>query len=82
MVTASRVLLAWGFCHYLPIALLAENASKKPNVVFILVDDLGWMDLGCQGIPEKAQELLDMLHRWREAIGAKMPELNPDFFGD
>jgi len=25
------------------------SASKKPNVVFILVDDLGWMDLGCQG---------------------------------
>ena len=25
------------------------SASEKPNVVFILVDDLGWMDLGCQG---------------------------------
>ena len=82
MVTASRVLLACGFCHYLPIALLSESPSKKPNVVFTLVADLGWMDLGCQGIPEKAPELLDMLHRWREAIGAKMPELNPDFFGD
>ena len=29
----------------------AANAadSAKPNVVFILVDDLGWMDLSCQG---------------------------------
>ncbi len=23
--------------------------KRKPNFVFILVDDLGWMDLGCQG---------------------------------
>ena len=28
----------------------AENfRSQPPNVVLILVDDLGWMDLGCQG---------------------------------
>src|SRR5512145_3175572 len=24
-------------------------AAEKPNVVFILADDLGWTDLGCQG---------------------------------
>src|SRR5437899_10615177 len=24
-------------------------AADKPNVVFILADDLGWTDLGCQG---------------------------------
>ncbi|MFL2436510.1 MAG: sulfatase [Verrucomicrobiales bacterium] len=23
--------------------------SSKPNVLFILIDDMGWMDLGCQG---------------------------------
>ena len=23
--------------------------NARPNVVFILVDDLGWMDLNCQG---------------------------------
>jgi len=28
----------------------AENfGPQPPNVVLILVDDLGWMDLGCQG---------------------------------
>ena len=26
-----------------------NNQVKKPNVVFILVDDLGWTDLGCYG---------------------------------
>lgn len=25
------------------------KTSVKPNILFILIDDLGWMDLGCQG---------------------------------
>ncbi|QHT62840.1 sulfatase [Paenibacillus lycopersici] len=26
-----------------------SHAKKKPNVLFILIDDLGWKDLGCYG---------------------------------
>lgn len=34
-----------------PLLLFAAFArgSEKPNIVFILADDLGWTDLGCQG---------------------------------
>ncbi len=31
------------------LAGLAAAAAPPPNVVVVLVDDLGWMDLGCQG---------------------------------
>ncbi|MEM7560040.1 MAG: sulfatase-like hydrolase/transferase, partial [Planctomycetota bacterium] len=31
------------------IGLALGNQETKPNVVLILVDDLGWRDLGCMG---------------------------------
>jgi arylsulfatase A-like enzyme len=38
---AATLFLSPTLCH--------SARPNKPNVVFILVDDLGWMDLGCQG---------------------------------
>src|SRR5690242_2560056 len=29
--------------------LAAAKTTSRPNVIFILVDDMGWTDLGCQG---------------------------------
>ncbi|MBQ98578.1 MAG: hypothetical protein CMP30_11370, partial [Roseibacillus sp.] len=28
---------------------LLSKAAEHPNVIVILVDDMGWMDLSCQG---------------------------------
>ncbi|MEA1899006.1 MAG: sulfatase [Bacteroidota bacterium] len=43
------VLVAIVLGFFLPQPLLATDSNKKSNVIFILVDDLGWKDLGCQG---------------------------------
>lgn len=32
-----------------PVIAQANNQAGKPNIVFVLVDDLGWTDLSCQG---------------------------------
>ena len=31
------------------LVVFSAHAEKKPNILFIMADDLGWMDLACQG---------------------------------
>jgi hypothetical protein len=33
-------------------AEVMEAANSRPNIVFLLADDLGWRDLGCMGQEE------------------------------
>ncbi|MFO1063630.1 MAG: sulfatase [Pirellulales bacterium] len=39
--------IAW--CCAITFSLCAVAADKRPNIVYILADDLGWTDLGIQG---------------------------------
>ncbi len=47
--------------------LLADNAAqgkrawRKPNIVFFLIDDLGWSDLGCYGNKYNETPNIDLL---------------------
>ncbi|HUX96978.1 MAG TPA: sulfatase [Bacteroidales bacterium] len=48
----------------LPMMFMASAASSqdsKPNIVFILADDLGWKDLGCYGNKNYETPVLDAL---------------------
>lgn len=44
-----RMLFATLFALCLSPQTLFAQAKRPPNIVFILADDLGWTDLGCQG---------------------------------
>jgi arylsulfatase A-like enzyme len=41
--------VGWLSVLVLGLGVAAAPAAETPNVVFILADDLGWTDLGCQG---------------------------------
>ena len=47
----------------LGLGITAAPAAEKPNVVFILADDLGWTDLGCQGSKYYETPNIDRLAR-------------------
>jgi len=42
-------------------AIAQSSRTQKPNIVFILIDDLGWRDLGCYGGPYYETPNLDRL---------------------
>src|SRR5947208_11319301 len=41
--------------------IYATEPARKPNIIFILADDLGWTDLGCQGSKYYATPHIDRL---------------------
>ncbi len=41
----------------------AESGRRKPNILFILIDDMGWSDLGCYGNPFHETPHIDGLAR-------------------
>jgi arylsulfatase A len=64
----ARRCLRWGFGLGLalclaPGAAAAADAAAKPNVVFILIDDLGWADVACYGSTFHETPEIDRLAR-------------------
>ena len=54
---ATAMLVALGWTNFPGQA----NAAARPNIVFIMIDDLGWMDLNCQGSPQFTTPNIDRL---------------------
>ena len=57
----THLLLA--FVPFVVLAAGARAADRKPNIVLILADDLGWGDLGCYGQKKIRTPHLDQLAR-------------------
>lgn len=50
-------------CLLVPAMALPDEANRKPNIIFILADDLGYGDLGCYGQNKIRTPNLDQLAR-------------------
>ncbi|GHB65437.1 sulfatase [Persicitalea jodogahamensis] len=51
--------------------------ESRPVELYDLRDDLGEQNNLAATRPQKVKELLDLLHTWREEVGARLPSKNP-----
>ncbi len=56
-------LLLIAFCFFTCGEIGASEKLKRPNIVIILADDLGWGDLSCQGAKDMQTPHLDALFK-------------------
>ncbi|NQT38183.1 MAG: sulfatase-like hydrolase/transferase, partial [Planctomycetes bacterium] len=57
MIRTRRMFLPCLFLLAAICGLSTSTVADRPNIIFVLVDDMGWMDLHCQG-----NERLDTPH--------------------
>ena len=61
-ITAKRLLILVALLFALPNMLKADQ-PPRPNIVLFLIDDLGWMDVGCNGSTYYQTPNIDRLAR-------------------
>lgn len=86
-----RDTIYWHYPHYHPGGATPYGAVRARDWKLIeffedmhvelynLKDDIGEQNDMAGKMPEKANELRDKLHAWRQAVGAQMPTVNPAY---
>ncbi len=65
MITALKLLAAASIVHLLMVgstSLAAEEKTRRPNIVLIMADDIGYGDLACLGNPIVRTPNIDRFH--------------------
>jgi uncharacterized sulfatase len=58
----TRLILA-GLCFGPSMAAADDSDARRPNIVFLLIDDMGWPDVACYGHPFHETPVIDRLAR-------------------
>lgn len=92
--TLGREAVYWHYPHYHNQGATPFGAVRRGDYRLIefyedgrtelynLAEDIGETRDLSASMPGLTRELRDMLHRWREEVGAQMPRPNPDYRGD
>ncbi len=58
---------------------LLEYFEDMHVELYNLKEDSSEMNDLSKAMPDKAREILNALHDWRQEVGAQLPSTNPDF---